>query len=184
MDHLRAVWRISLGLGAVPPLTVFYFRLKMKEGDRYATDSMRHAKIPYWLVIKKYWTRLIPVAIIWFLYDFSAYSFGIYSSSILSNVIPNAVSLHPLFNVWFVNVQTLYTSLGWNVVILLFYLPGAAAGAYATDYLGPKYTLAIGVFLQAIFGFIMSGLYSRLVTEIGAFVVMCKSPSIPASSAF
>ena len=175
MDHLRAVWRISLGLGAVPPLTVFYFRLRMKEGDRYATDSMRHARIPYWLVIKKYWARLIPVSIIWFLYDFSAYSFGIYSSSILNNVIPNAV-LSPLLSTHFANEQTLYTSLGWNVVILLFYIPGAAAGAFATDYLGPKYTLALGVFLQAIFGFIMSGLYSRLVTEIGAFVVMCNFP--------
>src|SRR5271169_6194778 len=91
MAHLRAVWRISLGLGVIPPLSVFYFRLKMKEGDRYAKDSMRHVKIPYWLVIKKYWTRLVPVSIIWFLYDFSAYSFRIYSSTILDRVIPDTV---------------------------------------------------------------------------------------------
>ena len=93
MDHLRAVWRISLGLGAVPPLTVFYFRLKMKEGDRYAKDGMRHVRIPYWLVIKRYWTRLVPVSLIWFIYDFSAYSFGIYSSTILDRVIPDTVLL-------------------------------------------------------------------------------------------
>jgi hypothetical protein len=92
MDHLRAVWRISLGLGAIPPLSVFYFRLKMKEGDRYSESGMRHVKIPYSLVIKKYWTRLVPVSIIWFLYDFSAYSFGIYSSTILARVIPDSVS--------------------------------------------------------------------------------------------
>jgi len=61
-------------------------------------------------------------------------------------------------------------------VILLFYLPGAGAGAYASDYLGPKYTLAIGVFLQSIFGFIMSGLYERLTENIGGFVVMCTCP--------
>jgi hypothetical protein len=95
MDHLRALWRISLGLGAVPPLSVFYFRLKMKEGDRYAKDGMRHVKIPYWLVIKKYWSRLLPVALIWFIYDFSAYSFGIYSSTILDRVIPNTVPFTP-----------------------------------------------------------------------------------------
>jgi hypothetical protein len=91
MDNLTWVWRLSLGLGAIPPLSVFYFRIKMKEGDRYAESSMRHAKIPYWLVIKFYWSRLIPVAIIWFLYDFSSYSFGIYSSTILSRVIPDSV---------------------------------------------------------------------------------------------
>src|SRR5438105_15553495 len=99
MDHLRAVWRISLGLGAIPPLSVFYFRLKMKEGDRYAKDGMRHVKIPYWLVIKKYWSRLLPVSLIWFIYDFSAYiySFGIYSSTILDRVIPDTVTPLNLF---------------------------------------------------------------------------------------
>jgi hypothetical protein len=79
-------------------------------------------------------------------------------------------------------LQTLYVSLGWNVVILLFYLPGSVLGAWATDYLGPKNTLAIGVFLQAIFGFFMSGFYSKLVENIGGFVVMCTVPSSPAIS--
>jgi hypothetical protein len=91
MNHLRAVWRISLGLGAIPPLSVFYFRLKMKDGDRYAHDSMRHVRIPYWLVLKRYWTRIVPVSIIWFVYDFSAYSFAIYGSTIIGRVIPDAV---------------------------------------------------------------------------------------------
>ena len=63
----------------------------MKEGDRYTRDSMRHIKIPYRLVLKRYWTRIIPVSIIWFIYDFSVYSFGIYSSTIIERVIPDTV---------------------------------------------------------------------------------------------
>jgi len=55
-------------------------------------------------------------------------------------------------------------------------MPGAAAGAFATDYLGPKYTLALGVFLQCIVGFIMSGLYDHLTQHVGAFVVVCTTP--------
>jgi hypothetical protein len=31
MNHLNAVWRITLGLGTVPPLLLLYFRLKMHE---------------------------------------------------------------------------------------------------------------------------------------------------------
>lgn len=31
MNHLNAVWRITLGLGTVPPLLLLYFRLKMQE---------------------------------------------------------------------------------------------------------------------------------------------------------
>ncbi len=31
MNHFNAVWRITLGLGIVPPLFLLYFRLKMHE---------------------------------------------------------------------------------------------------------------------------------------------------------
>jgi MFS family permease len=34
-NHLRAAWRISLGLGVVPPLLLFYLRLKLKEPEEY-----------------------------------------------------------------------------------------------------------------------------------------------------
>lgn len=69
MDHLNAVWRITLGLGVVPPLFLIYFRLKMSEPEAYAKNSMKHTRIPYWLLIKRYWVRLAAVSITWFIYD-------------------------------------------------------------------------------------------------------------------
>jgi MFS family permease len=33
--HLRAVWRISLGLGVVPPLLLLFLRLKLKEPEEF-----------------------------------------------------------------------------------------------------------------------------------------------------
>lgn len=146
MDNLTWVWRLSLGLGAIPPLSVFYFRIKMKEGDRYAESSMRHAKIPYWLVIKFYWSRLIPVAIIWFLYDFSSYSFGIYSSTILSRVIPDSVDSpkDPLFLV-IAEIARLCTS-RWDGMSLFccFICPDRCWG------LGPRITSARKIPLQSV----------------------------------
>jgi hypothetical protein len=53
MGHLNAVWRLTLGLGCVPPLFLLYFRLKMKEPEAYKRNSMKHAPIPYWLLIKR-----------------------------------------------------------------------------------------------------------------------------------
>ena len=68
MDHLNAVWRITLGLGCVPPLFLLYFRLKMHEVSRtvmreehahpfqpeaYKKNSMKHTSIPYWLLFKR-----------------------------------------------------------------------------------------------------------------------------------
>lgn len=38
-----------------------------------ARESMKYVKIPYLLVIKYYWLRLLAVSAIWFIYDVSSY---------------------------------------------------------------------------------------------------------------
>lgn len=157
-NHLRAVWRLSLGLGVVPALLVFLWRLNMDEPERYKKDSMKHAKIPYRLVLRRYWVPLATISLIWFLYDFIVYPFSIYSSTILDRVTGGNESLTVIF--------------GWNVVINLFYMPGTFGGAFILDYLGPKYTLVVSLLLQAVIGFIMSGLYERLTSHIAAFAVV------------
>jgi len=157
-DHLRAVWRLSLGLGMVPALAVFIWRLNMDEPARYKTESMKHTRIPYHLVIRRYWRSLAAISFIWFLYDMITYPFGLYSSTIINNVTGGATDLATVF--------------GWNVVINLFYMPGTLGGAFALDYLGPKNTLIVGLVLQAVIGFIMSGLYIRLTAHIAAFAVV------------
>lgn len=70
-DHLRAAWRVSLGLGIIPPLTLFYFRMKLSEPEEFKRESMRNVTIPYKFVLKYYGPRLLVVGAIWFLYDVS-----------------------------------------------------------------------------------------------------------------
>lgn len=101
-NHLNAVWRTTLGLGVVPPMILMYFRLKMKEPEAYAKNSMKHARIPYWLLIKRYWLKLLAVSITWFIYDWITYPFGIYASTITDQVIPNA---------------SLYQNIAWGTLI-------------------------------------------------------------------
>ncbi|KAF5359634.1 hypothetical protein D9756_003122 [Leucocoprinus leucothites] len=109
-NHLNAVWRLSLGLGVVPALLVFLWRLNMDEPERFKKDSMKHARIPYLLVFKRYWVPLLAISFTWFLYDFIVYPFGIYSSTIVDRVTGGSESLSVV--------------LGWGVVINLFYIPG------------------------------------------------------------
>jgi MFS family permease len=87
------------------------------------------------------------------------YSFGIYSSTILTNIDPN---------------QSLAQTFGWNTVINLFYIPGAMLGSIFSDAVGPRYALVIGVTLQALVGFIMAGLYGTLSqpNHVGAFAAV------------
>jgi MFS family permease len=49
-DHLRAVWRIALGLGVIPPLSLFYLRLKLEEPEEFNRERMH--KFPVWLIIR------------------------------------------------------------------------------------------------------------------------------------
>jgi len=119
---------------------------------------MKSVKIPYHLVIKRYWKGLLGISLAWFIYDFITYPFGLYSSTITDAVIGKSSSLAVVF--------------GWSVVINLFYIPGTLIGAFVVDYLGPKNTMISGLLAQAVIGFIMSGLYSRISQHIAAFAVV------------
>ncbi|KAJ6072954.1 hypothetical protein N7467_011039 [Penicillium canescens] len=157
-DHLRACWRVALGLGVIPPMSLMYLRLKMNEPEEFNRERMH--KFPIWLIIKFYWKRLTVVSLIWFLYDFSAYSFSIYSSKWVDIILGADAPL--------------WKSFGWATVVNVFYIPGSALGAFMSDWIGPRYTLALGVGLQGIVGFIMAGCYKWLATKanVAAFVVV------------
>ncbi|RKF75123.1 Glycerophosphodiester transporter GIT2 [Golovinomyces cichoracearum] len=147
--HLRLAWRVMLGIGVVPPILLLLSRSKLEEPEEYTKESMRNVKIPYRLVLKYYWWRLLVVSLI-----------CIFSSTILANIYGDSVPLGKVF--------------GWNTVINLFYLPGALLGSIFSDFIGPRYALTIGVSAQAMVGFLMAGLYPILsqVQNVAGFVVV------------
>jgi len=110
--------------------------------------------------IRFYWFRLSIVSLIWFIYDFFAYSFSIYSSAWLSIILGKDAPI--------------WKSFGWNTIINLFYLPGAIGGAFLSDAIGPKLALATFVLAQGIVGFAMAGAYGSLDTSahVAGFVVV------------
>ncbi|KAI1263212.1 MFS general substrate transporter [Xylariaceae sp. FL1019] len=159
--YYGTIWRTSLGIGVVFPLILFVLRLKLKEPEEFSRNSMKHAKTPYKLVLKYYGFRLFIVSSIWFIYNFTVYAFGIYSSTILASIYDSSKA--PLTTVF-----------GWNTVINLFYIPGTLIGAPVSDKIGPRYTLILGFCLQAVVGFIMAGVYPQLSKPslVGAFAVV------------
>jgi hypothetical protein len=64
---------MSVGSGVVPAAAVFLWRFKMDEPTRFKKDSMKHAKVPYVLIIKRYWLSLSAISLTWFIYDFITY---------------------------------------------------------------------------------------------------------------
>lgn len=63
------VWRVCFGLGFVLPACLFFFRIRMIDSTQYRKHAMKQ-KIPYWLVVKRYWRPMVGCAGCWFLYDF------------------------------------------------------------------------------------------------------------------
>ncbi|RDA92084.1 hypothetical protein CP533_3593 [Ophiocordyceps camponoti-saundersi (nom. inval.)] len=155
--NYSTIWRTSLGIGVIFPVALLLMRMRLSEPQEFARESMRR-KTPYLLVFRYYWFRLFCVSLVWFLYDFSAYAFTIYASSILSAIYGDNAPLTTVF--------------GWNTVITMFYLPGTMLGAFVSDWIGPKYTLILGVTLQAVVGYIMAGVYDRISRNVAAFAVV------------
>ncbi|KYK54469.1 hypothetical protein DCS_06427 [Drechmeria coniospora] len=155
--NYSVIWRTSLGIGVIFPLSLFIMRLRLREPEGFTREAMTK-QTPYWLVLKFYWPRLLCVSLIWFLYNFSSYAFGIYSSSILSGIYGDDAPLTTVF--------------GWNTVINIFYLPGTLIGAFVSDWIGPKYTLVLGVTSQALVGYILAGVYDKIELHIAAFAIV------------
>ncbi|KAL1923138.1 uncharacterized protein VTP21DRAFT_9514 [Calcarisporiella thermophila] len=156
-QQLEPNWRLCLGLGVVPPLSVLWFRLKMSDTTRFRKSSLKR-KVPYWLIIKRYWPRLLITGGLWFFYDFISYPSGVFSSTILSVVVPD---------------NSLKQTAGWNTLLYAMYLPGAIAGALLSDRLGRKNTMALGFISQGCVGLILGGCLNLLVINcFPMFVVM------------
>lgn len=51
-NHLRAAWRVTLALGVIPPMSLFYLRLKLKEPEEFNRETMKDTHTPWLLVIK------------------------------------------------------------------------------------------------------------------------------------
>lgn len=153
--NLNPAWRVLLGLGAIPPMSLLFFRARMREPDSYRKAAIKK-KLPWWIIVKKYWVRLTAVSLVWFAYDFVSYPAGIYSSFITTELFPNA---------------GLKTNLAFSIAISAFYL-GTFVGAAVIDRLGPKYTIMLFLALQAVFGFALAGAFGYWRNHVGGLIAM------------
>ncbi|EST07813.1 General substrate transporter [Kalmanozyma brasiliensis GHG001] len=162
MNHLQWVWRLTLGLGALPPLIVFFFRTGMKEPEHYQKNAIRK-NVPYWLIFKRYWVRLVAVCLAWFCYDYVSYPSGSYSSLIFSQLIPSE---------GLSDYEVLKRSLAYSTALNCFYLPGTIIGAFVSDRLGPRHTMIVGLLCQAVLAFVMGGAFGTIRNNFGGLVTV------------
>jgi hypothetical protein len=162
---LSIAWRVCLGSGILPPLVMFLLRLKLNEPEPFLKESMSLGRTPWYLILRFYWWRLLMVSTVWFLYDFCSYAFYLFQGDMLKNVYPDTAG-----------PGTLSKSLGWEVLIALFYMPGCIGGSYLADMpsIGPKKLLVGSLVAQGVVGFILAAVAPKLLTPgaVGGFVVL------------
>lgn len=157
VSRYHVVWRVSFALGAIPPLVIFWFRMRMAVATAYRRSAMRKQRVPYLLALKRYYRPLVGVASAWFLYNWISIPFGIFSATIISRANTG---------------DSLVKNLGWGVVINCFYIPGPFIGGYLSDKVGRRRTMALGFALQAVLGFILGGAQDRIQEVFPLFVVL------------
>ncbi len=158
MSH-EIVWRLMLGLGAIPAASVIYLRRKMDETPRYLAtvkkDSTAAAQVVsrltgvsvnsanaavavkaqnFWN--RKYLTRLLGTAGSWFLIDVAFYGNGVSSQLILKALLPHAALVT--------------TVLVAAAIFAVAAVPGYYVAAAQMDKLGRKTIQVLGFLIMAL----------------------------------
>ncbi|KAJ5226509.1 hypothetical protein N7468_007734 [Penicillium chermesinum] len=116
--HYEAVWRVSLAMGAIAPLSIFWFRYRMV----------------------KYWRPLLGSCGSWFIYNYISYPFGLFSSTIVGRVNPS--SSLALTMAW---GRRRTMALGFLLQAILGFVLGGALGPIQTNL--PLFIVLYGIFL-------------------------------------
>lgn len=156
LHHLETVWRVCFGLGIVWPLVIFWFRFKMATSKMYKSSAMTK-NVPYKLVLKYYWPRLLGTCGCWFIYDFVTFPNGIFSSTIIASVLDDTKDLKKVAE--------------WTLLLSTIALPGVFLGAMVVDKWGRKYCLMVGYAGYLVIGLIIGCSYYKIKKIIPLFVI-------------
>ncbi|THG99889.1 hypothetical protein EW026_g2534 [Hermanssonia centrifuga] len=154
-QHLTTVWRVCFGVGISLPLTVFYFRMRMVSPTLYRKGAIKR-RVPYRLVIKRYWKALIGTCGAWFLYDFVTFPNGVFSGTIISSVIHDG---------------DIKSTAEWQLLLGAIALPGVFVGALLCNPFGRRNTMMLGFSGYLVFGLIIGCAYDKISNIIPLFVI-------------
>lgn len=171
------VWRILLGLGAVPAASVFYLRRRIEETPRYLlskqtpvavsrvlTDltgvdtSLESAGFKKQSILDRKWLiRLVGTSLAWFFLDVAFYGNSVSSVLILKALNPSA--------------QLISNTLISALIFLLCAVPGYFLAAALIDSIGRKFLQIFGFFMIAVcYGLI--AFIPQVVTQVTLFLVI------------
>lgn len=156
-QNLNTVWRVTFGIGCIWPLAIFIFRWRMSVTKLYKKSAFNNRAIPWLLVFKFYWRRLIGTCGAWFLYDFITFPNGIFSGTIINSLLKGEKNIE--------------RTVEWQLLLGIIAIPGVFVGAWLCDRIGRKWTMLIGFSGYLVFGLVIGIAYEPLSKILGLFIV-------------
>ncbi|KAF2160230.1 hypothetical protein M409DRAFT_70582 [Zasmidium cellare ATCC 36951] len=158
-ENLKVAYHAIYAISTILPLLVVLARWRMQNGKLFNQSNFQKRKIPWTLIVRKYWLRMLGTSTVFFLYDFVNFPNSIMSSVIINGLVPGS------------DVRQVAL---WQLYLGLMPIPGALAGAWLVNKIGRRWTGITGFLLgYVVCGFIIGGLYHKLTTEaLPAFVVL------------
>ncbi|CAO1639001.1 unnamed protein product [Sympodiomycopsis kandeliae] len=153
---LDITWRVCFGFGALLPMSVFYFRMKMLNSKLYRQGAIKR-NVPYWLFLKRYWPRLLGTAGTWFLYDAVTFPNGVFSGTIISSILKN---------------PTLKHTAEYQLLLGVLSLPGAIIGAFLVARVGTRWQMMIGFGGYLVIGLIIGLAWDKIINIPAVFVIL------------
>jgi len=88
-NNLKVAYHAMYTISIFLPLLVVFFRLKMRDGKLFRKSNFKKRHVPWKLVLRKYWLRLLGTSSAFFLYDFINFPNSIMSSAIINWIVPD-----------------------------------------------------------------------------------------------
>ncbi|KAI8991983.1 major facilitator superfamily domain-containing protein [Mycotypha africana] len=193
--NLDYVWRLCIGLGAVPAVATIYLRFTMPESPRYSLNVQgdveaaaqakgqtvseelikQHTKTEekrdHWAEFRAYFGQwkhlrvLIGTAASWFLLDVAFYGLGLNNSAILQ-AIGFAHKATPFETLW-------ANTVGQIIITCLGSVPGYYITVFTVEKLGRRTIQIMGFTATTILFAIMAGCYNILIEKsMPAFIFL------------
>ncbi|KAH3765826.1 major facilitator superfamily protein [Pelomyxa schiedti] len=175
---LEWVWRIALGVAAIPCALSAYHRLRLQESSRYKkarTDSLSLRQTLHLLNQCK--LHLLGTAGTWFLFDITFYGNGLFKVGILTPDVPSNAKQETVIELLGLSggetphdvVQNTALS---SLAITIIALPGYFLAIPLTEILGRKKIQLIGFAMVAILFAIMAGAYNTILELPALFIII------------
>ncbi|KAI7905460.1 major facilitator superfamily domain-containing protein [Cokeromyces recurvatus] len=183
--NLDYVWRLCIGLGAIPAVATIYLRFTMPESPRYSLDvehdveaaaqakgqvvsnemSKQYTKVEtkrdHWAEFRAYFSQwrhfkvLLGTASAWFLLDVAFYGLGLNNSAVLS-AIGFANKPTPFEALW-------ANTVGQIIITCLGSVPGYYITVFTIEKLGRRFIQIMGFAVTTVLFAILAGCYKLLI---------------------